>query len=306
MNPFNDPMMREAMRRARELWDNPAYRHWQEMHQRYGYLFDNVNKMMSSPEYQMIRDAQKHHREIQSLISSPAFTATRDFLLNNDAAFRIINSPEWREIQKIQRQRHDMLEIANLSTAKAISEVTQFLRNNSYFGFSSDSFSAQIFSVLSQIEEPTDEQSLQEFRTALENLLSLIVSKIEELKPNSINYWALFNFALSIFFFLYPLYEGQKTEQRITDSVNQTRAEIIKEIEKLKPANIEEIYYVIEREAKLRNQPRPKSVVIQILPPNQRVKLIQTKHEWIYVEYFDYIEGVPKNGWLLKKYAKRL
>lgn len=292
MNPFNDPMMK-AMRRAQKIQDNLAYQQAQEMLQRYGHLFVDVNRMV-------------HYKQIQSLIPFLAFNARKDFLTQNNLAWRIISSPEWRASFDAHNKQSFRAVITNLSAARAISEVTQFINNNINFGFPPQSFAAEVFSVISQVEEPIDEQSLQNFRTALENLLVLVINKCKELAPNSINYWAVFNFALTIAFFLYPLYEGQKTEQRIIGAVNQTETNILKEIEKLKPARSEDIYYVVERKAKLRSHPQSNSTIIHILSSNQRVRLIQTKHKWIYVEYFDYIEGIPKNGWLLKKYTERL
>lgn len=45
---------------------------------------------------------------------------------------------------------------------------------------------------------------------------------------------------------------------------------------------------------------------VAVLYPNQKVRLEKSAHRWIYVEYFDYIEGIPKMGWVNKKYLKML
>ena len=42
------------------------------------------------------------------------------------------------------------------------------------------------------------------------------------------------------------------------------------------------------------------------LLPKQKSRLVQRRHKWIYVEYFDEIEGIPKYGWANKKYLKKI
>jgi hypothetical protein len=76
--------------------------------------------------------------------------------------------------------------------------------------------------------------------------------------------------------------------------------------QQLIPTEDPSTYYVIERPVDVRSKPTAKSASLGKLYPNQKVRLVQRKHEWIYVEYFDYIEGVPKYAWLLKKYSKML
>ena len=41
------------------------------------------------------------------------------------------------------------------------------------------------------------------------------------------------------------------------------------------------------------------------LYPNTRVKLIVEKHKWLYVEWTDYLEAIPRYGWVNKKYLKK-
>ncbi|HEX8128625.1 MAG TPA: hypothetical protein VF527_05935, partial [Pyrinomonadaceae bacterium] len=177
MDPFRDPMMRELMRQARhtqELLNNPAIKAAREFQQNHGYLFDNWNRTMNSPEFQMLRDSRERSRPFGAFIPSPAFNAARDFLMQNDVARHIINSSEWRAMIDAQRHHRDLLANTNLTTARAFFEVKHFIDNNIYFGYFGQSFAAEIFDTLSRIEEPTDEKSLQNFIASLESLLSLV------------------------------------------------------------------------------------------------------------------------------------
>jgi len=72
------------------------------------------------------------------------------------------------------------------------------------------------------------------------------------------------------------------------------------------PDKDENAYYVVVRKVAIRIKPKCKSAALAVLSPNQKVRLVQDNHKWIYVEYYDYLESIPKYGWANKKYLKRL
>lgn len=68
------------------------------------------------------------------------------------------------------------------------------------------------------------------------------------------------------------------------------------------------IEYVVIRTVNLRTKSNTNkdSQIITLLLPNQKVELLKRKGKWIYVGYFDYIEDIPKTGWVAKKYLKMI
>lgn len=66
------------------------------------------------------------------------------------------------------------------------------------------------------------------------------------------------------------------------------------------------IFYEVQRKTNLKLNPQPKAQTIGILMPGLNVKVGISKHKWVFVEYFDYIHGVPRYGWIDKKYLKRI
>jgi hypothetical protein len=66
------------------------------------------------------------------------------------------------------------------------------------------------------------------------------------------------------------------------------------------------IYYVVQRTVSVKTKCAQGSMTISRIYPNQRVRLVKRQHQWIYIEYFDYIEALPRNGWVLKKYLTLL
>lgn len=86
--------------------------------------------------------------------------------------------------------------------------------------------------------------------------------------------------------------------ERLLEVVNKA----VEGIERLAPENDPHTYYVSERTVTVRDAPDNKAKAVTLLSPDTRVRLVQRKHKWVYVEYFDFLEGVPKFGWVNKKY----
>jgi hypothetical protein len=74
----------------------------------------------------------------------------------------------------------------------------------------------------------------------------------------------------------------------------------------------EPVEYEVMRDVALKLKPKNCSTTLGILKAvdkdkgKVRVKLIRMSHQWIYVEYHDEEEDLPINGWVNKKYLKRL
>ncbi|NWO06759.1 MAG: SH3 domain-containing protein [Alteromonadaceae bacterium] len=72
------------------------------------------------------------------------------------------------------------------------------------------------------------------------------------------------------------------------------------------------VEYVVLRPVNLRTKHHkgPESHVIVTLRPNQKVELLKRgeppNKKWIYVGYQDHVEGIPRTGWVYKKYLKRI
>jgi hypothetical protein len=64
--------------------------------------------------------------------------------------------------------------------------------------------------------------------------------------------------------------------------------------------------YIVERHTRLLVAPSPKAPKIVDLYRNQSVVLLQRKHKWILVRYYDYLSGKLVEGWVMKKHLRRL
>jgi len=166
-----------------------------------------------------------------------------------------------------------------------------------------ESFAGQALEALYGIYESTDAES--EKRNA-----SIVVGLFEEKQFSSLISRPGLQILIGLIICAIQMQEGAKTEERVSALILRMQATIIERLEEKKseaaPKRELEIYFIVQRRVKLLSRPKPKGAVIGQLYPNQMTSLIEKKGKWIYVQYFDYIDGVPKNGWVLKKYLSRV
>ncbi len=108
---------------------------------------------------------------------------------------------------------------------------------------------------------------------------------------------------------LYQIREADTSSKKEIEYFKQlieTTQEVAANTERLVPKQDRNTYYIVERTVSLQLKPNTNSNVLALLFPNQKVRLVKRKHKWIYIEFFDYLEGVPKYGWAFKKYLKKI
>jgi hypothetical protein len=221
----------------------------------------------------------------------------------------------------------DRLNLAQLGSIAGSAGLAALSFNNPALEsvFASDSFAKIVAdSVRSALQTDTFDAS------ALEGLEELIEEKIAELPRDKVTAQGLYRIIFEIVLVLIAvgadvggsIYQVQVSKQLAEEQNKQQIAEKVKadarsaqwqeflkqiaeNTAKLVPEKDPGKYYVVEREVVLRLKPQAKAAKIVVLFPNQRVLLVQEKHQWIYIEYFDYLEGLPRYGWAMKKYFRR-
>ncbi|QDK77622.1 hypothetical protein EXU85_03045 [Spirosoma sp. KCTC 42546] len=64
-------------------------------------------------------------------------------------------------------------------------------------------------------------------------------------------------------------------------------------------------FRITSRVCKVMSKSRLKSFVIEKLPVDFEVTILQVNHKWIYVSYFSPIDNLPQTGWIMKKYLDK-
>jgi hypothetical protein len=173
-------------------------------------------------------------------------------------------------------------------------------------------FAGTIAEAIRHALEERDEESFNRVE-------KLITDKFASLPQNSVApeaFWKTFLAILSLLIafgsFGTDVYQAIRTHESSISQPAQDQqiADLLKQIAiNTTPPDSdkdENTYYIVERKVSVQIKPTFKSPTIAILFPNQKVRLVQDKHKWIYIEYFDYLESIPRYGWANKKYLKRL
>lgn len=91
-------------------------------------------------------------------------------------------------------------------------------------------------------------------------------------------------------------------------ATKQEVEEVIKDQFKLYESKLKEEkeLRITDRECKVLIKPQMKSVVIEKLPCDYEVVVLQTNHKWTYVSYISPKDNLPQTGWVMKKYLNKL
>lgn len=64
-------------------------------------------------------------------------------------------------------------------------------------------------------------------------------------------------------------------------------------------------FRITSRICKVMSKPRLKSLVVEKLPIDFEVTVLQVNHKWVYVTYFSPVDNLPQTGWIMKKYLDK-
>jgi hypothetical protein len=110
---------------------------------------------------------------------------------------------------------------------------------------------------------------------------------------------------LSFIFVLLQYFEHERAEERIANLIRHIEVRIGNAVERTENQP-RDSWFVRERTAKARVEPRAGSRVLSSVTPNQQVRHLRHQAKWLLIEYFDARTGVVRHGWVLKKYLSRL
>jgi hypothetical protein len=249
--------------------------------------------------------------------------------LTRSATFNII-----REAQERYNTVRFFTELSNLA---AMADLTirsmKAFQNNQFF---SQTFAGSIIDSLSSLQ---GYRGYEEFRTHLDKIERLFEERIRSNPHGSISLFGILEICLAVVLSIAEILTSNQGENRILERLADNRSSIeyhidsrfkemgdksheldsniIRRFEEfgkdmmdkcdaLKPKSETKIFYVATRTVNIRSDPSKKSPAIAKLHGNQKVALIASKEEWIYIEYFDYINAIPKMGWVYGEYLKRL
>ena len=146
---------------------------------------------------------------------------------------------------------------------------------------------------------------------AMAELDSAIKERADHLPQSWVNFKGMFDLLYPLLLLLFHLWYAELSEERtsiglkgfVESQLRATENRLTLQIQTLKPPERRETIHVVERQCYLRGDRFAKAMAVVVLYPNQIVGIYKTSGKWAYVEFFDYVNGIPKTGWTLKKYV---
>ncbi|HEY6806388.1 MAG TPA: SH3 domain-containing protein [Pyrinomonadaceae bacterium] len=232
-----------------------------------------------------------------------------------ETAFNSLNiSKQLLELvaSNIANSRVDLSKLGTISGSSALAalDFSTFTDNLGQLESIKASYSGQLAGALRDL---LDEQDVSDAST--DHVNELISEKVRSLPQGIISAEGLLTVVFTVIAVLWAYGYFNKADR--ADATAKTRSRRSKHLDKLVESLVVEAsrlipqldlgkYYLVDREASLRSKPDAKSAVLGSLSPNRKVRVVQNNHKWLYVEYFDEIQGVLEYGWSLKKYFKRV
>jgi hypothetical protein len=311
---FSDLPDSETLRLVKELSDNRsalnAARHYFIDQRQRGSAFDPLTaNALEELRRQQNSSAHKHMLDLFSGAGSVFRPEFAELFRSNaqQAAIEAMKSMNSSDLYRISREAAAAYFFQNPSllrtaAAEALRSLWRF-DNPGFQALRRDAFAGTLMNFVRE-NALANEQ-------AIEELQEIVDAKVASLPQGRISADGILNLIVTvILFFAGIAYNEIRDSQKPPASpFTETQvARLIESIEKtrtLVPEEDDSIYYIVQRQVCIRVKPNNRSAAVATLYPNQKVRLETVAHQWIYVEYFDYIEGIPKMGWVNKKYLER-
>ncbi|SFD21861.1 SH3 domain-containing protein [Thiohalospira halophila DSM 15071] len=153
-------------------------------------------------------------------------------------------------------------------------------------------------------------QILREYADAnasgsLESSINEIEEKASSSKTTlSLEFYLTLVITLTIF--LMQSIDSNEADDDLMERLDRLESTIVEKYEVATREEQNSSFYIVKANVNFREGPSTKHQVIDILYPNQKVRLMEQKQKWIKVEFYDHLEDIHREGWVYKKYLRLL
>ena len=294
---------------------------------------DRLNKLLESPA---LRALKNHEERINTIYNSPALTAMREaeegwsrqigaqtllvFKEHEERLEKIYNSPA---LAAMRAQEDKISRLFKSPASSALREYSDRLEKiysgsvpdglielNEKWGRFFKENALEALNIARDLSNSGLSEALNIDDHSFEETIGLINEAYEETKDIEqaplVSVEGYIQILLAILLFLAAYAASVESDKSLNNRIDNLETQISAQINNLNKGSTEGTFYIVQRTVNLRseNQTGKNSVVIDILYPNQRVRLLKRDGKWIYVTFFDYLAGVQRNGWVYKKYLK--
>ena len=297
----------------KNIVEPPALKHLKEFQRN---QYDWLKNIVEPPFLKHQQELQRQYEQWKKVFDLPFQTLATNLFQTSEIR-KALESPVANIFKQFQSQKMSFpitpLLMSIQSVHRISSEYQKIFDAQKYLDFANHTFPERIATeVLNRLE--TLHYGLDSSSADPEFILSeeinvvaeLLLSECKKLPKRLVSFEAMIGYVLTILTLLYSLHTGNMTEEKIMNKLSADKTEVLNAISELHPQVDNNKHYVVDRSANLRIKPNPKSQRFGMLYPNQRVTMLKEGGKWIYIEYFDYRDGVPRCGWVFKKYLHLL
>lgn len=146
---------------------------------------------------------------------------------------------------------------------------------------------------------------------AMEEVDLALKERAGQLPRSWVSFKGMFDLLYPLLIALLQLWYAKYSDERsstemqrfIESQFRATETRLTLQIQTLKPLGSPMALSVVARQCYLRADRFAKAITVGVLYPNQVITIHRTSGKWAYVEFFDYVNAIPKTGWILKKYV---
>lgn len=152
-----------------------------------------------------------------------------------------------------------------------------------------------------------DDQRAAELLIRFKALVRYIVEYLAKLrKKHKPSFWEVLGLTLAVYALFDSNVGNDVTRSMFKEEIAKSEQRIISAVANANNSNCSKDCYVVNNPTSIKVKPTHQSAKIASVYKNQLLSIISRQKEWVYVQYFDYIEGLPKTGWIAKKYLTRV
>lgn len=227
--------------------------------------------------------------------------------------------PKWQEriLPALSIRPSEVKEILN--NRNAINERLDFIPNNfrkqEFWNEIDNLRNTYVGNLAISMRDAVETSASNE--EVLGKIESLFEEKVGLLPQNQFSREFVINLFLSVLITIIQLWYSHYLSEQSSVELNSLFRETFYRLEKIEnkfenfnlddeSMEDDEIYYLVQRTTSVHNRPNFNSLAVDYLSSKTKVRLIKTKHKWIYIEYIDYLEVIPRYGWVNKKYLKKI
>jgi len=297
----------------KNIVEPPMLKHLRDFHR---YQYDWLKNVVEPPFLKYQKEFQRQQVQWKKVIDFPFQTLAANFFQASEMR-KALESPIANIVKQFQSQKLTFPVTPMFMSLQSIHKLSADYQKNfdaqKYLNLVNQAFPERFATVLLNRMEAVHEELISTTSDP-ESILAEEIKVIAELLleqcrklPNSlISFEAMIGYTIAILTFLYCLHAGNVTEEKIMNILLTDKAEVLQAVSALRPPINNKKHYIVDRMVSLRIKPLSNSSRFGVLYPNQKVTLLKNGKKWLYVEYFDYSEGIPKCGWVYKKYLHLL